>query len=100
MEWGYKILVTGRSNKTQLNKQNWTNPFEQMLILPKLISPKDYLTILQIEQNANWTDSNSPIFNYTICSLNRFELTKKQIEQCELNMILFNWPLYNFKEGD
>ena len=71
-----------------------------MLILPKFISPKDYLTILQIEQNANWTDSYSPIFNYTICSLNRFELTKKQIEQHELNMILFNWPLYNFKEDD
>ena len=71
-----------------------------MLILPKLICPKDYLTILQIEQSTNWTDSNSPNFNYTICSLNIFELTSKHIEQCELNMILFNWPLYNFKEYD
>ena len=94
------ITVTGRSNKNQLNKQNWTKPFEQMLILPKLICPKAYLTILQIEQSTNWTDSNSPNFIYTICSLNRFELTKKHIEQCKLNMILFNWPLYNFKEDD
>ena len=92
--------VTGRSNKNQLNKQNWTKPFEQMLILPKLICPKAYLTILQIEQSTNWTDSNSPNFIYTICSLNRFELTKKHIEQCKLNMILFSWPLYNFKEDD
>ena len=80
--------------------RNWTNLFEQMVNLPKTICPKYWLAQKSIEQNTNWTDSNSPNFNYTIFSLNRFELTKKHIEQCELNMILFNWPLYNFKEDD
>ena len=92
--------VTGQSNKTQLNMQNWTNLFEQMVNLPKTICPKYWLAQKSIEQNTTWTDSNSPNFNYTICLLNIFELTSKHIEQCKLNMILFNWPLYNFKKCD
>ena len=85
--------------KIQLNmRRNWTNLFEQMVNLPKTICPKYWLAQKSIEQNTNWTDCNSPNVDYTIFSLNRFGLTKKHIEQCELNMILFNWPLYNFKK--
>ena len=62
--------------------------------------PKNYLIILQIEQSTNRTGSNSPNLNYTICSLNRFKLTKEHSIHCKLNIILFNWPLYNSKEDD
>ena len=81
MKWIEKkhYRVTGQSNKTHMNKQNEN----KLLILPKCIylnkSWKDYLPILQIEQNANYTDSNSPNFIYMICSMNRFELNKKHI---------------------
>ena len=58
-------MVTGQSNKTQLNRQNWTNLFEQIVNLPKTICPKYWLAQKSIEQNTNWTDCNSPNVDYT-----------------------------------
>ena len=83
-------------------KTNWTSKIEQIILNKRSISqkpiyPNYYLNISQL------TKIYLNRFYFPKIQLNNFFIEQisteqKHVEHCELNMILFNWPLYNFKE--
>ena len=91
-------MVTGQT------KTNWTSKIEQIILNKRSISqkpiyPNYYLNISQL------TKIYLNGFYFPKIQLNNFFIEQisteqKHVEHCELNMILFNWPLYNFKGDD